>query len=67
MNKKWFYRYVGDERKRRENVGLLQEKMGDLVTQDLEKAKVLSSFASVSTINFSIHNSHRRERQRLGE
>lgn len=64
MNKKRsFYRYVGDKRKTREKVGPLQEKMGDLVTQDLEKAGVLSYFSSVSTINCS---SQRRERQGLG-
>lgn len=47
--------------------GLLQEKIGDLVTQDLEKSKVLSYFSSVSNINYSSHTSHRREKQGLGE
>lgn len=67
-NKKSFYGHVSNERKTRENVGPLKEKMGDLVTQDLEKAKVLySCFSSVFTINYSSHTSHRRERQGLGE
>lgn len=67
MNKKSFYRYVSDERKTRENVGPLQEKMGDLVTQDLEKARVLCYFSSASTVNYSSHTSHRRKRQELRE
>lgn len=67
-NQKNFYRYVGDERKTGENVGPLQEKMGDLVNQDLEKAEVLNSyFSSVFTINYSCHSSRTRERQGMGE
>ncbi|GAB0192220.1 mitochondrial enolase superfamily member 1 [Grus japonensis] len=42
--KKSFYRYVSDKRRMRENVGPLQNEMGDLVTQDMEKAGVLSDF-----------------------
>ncbi|GAB0208167.1 mitochondrial enolase superfamily member 1 [Grus japonensis] len=49
-NKKSFYRYVNDKRKMRENVGPLRNEMGDLVTQDMEKAEVLNDFfASVFT------------------
>lgn len=60
-NKKSFYGYVNDERKTREMWALFKKKMGDLVTQDLEKAKVLSYFSLVSTINYSIHKSHKRK------
>ncbi|KAJ7427303.1 hypothetical protein WISP_08354 [Willisornis vidua] len=35
-NKKSFYRYISDKR------GLLWKEMGDLVTQDMEKAEVLN-------------------------
>ncbi|GAB0210120.1 mitochondrial enolase superfamily member 1 [Grus japonensis] len=49
-NKKSFYRYVSDKRRTRENVGPLRNEMGDLVTQDMEKAEVLNDFfASVFT------------------
>ncbi|GAB0184683.1 mitochondrial enolase superfamily member 1 [Grus japonensis] len=49
-NKKSFYRYVSGKRRTRENVGPLQNETGDLVTQDMEKAEVLSDFfASVFT------------------
>ncbi|KFV97213.1 hypothetical protein N327_03267, partial [Fulmarus glacialis] len=49
-NKKSFYRYMADKRKTRENVGPLWNKMGDLVTQDMEKVEVLNDFfASVFT------------------
>ncbi|PKU45921.1 rna-directed dna polymerase from mobile element jockey-like [Limosa lapponica baueri] len=37
-NKKGFYGYIGNKRKTRENVGPLLNEMGDLVTQDIEKA-----------------------------
>ncbi|GAB0180457.1 mitochondrial enolase superfamily member 1 [Grus japonensis] len=49
-NKKSFYRYVSEKRRMRENVGPLWNEMGDLVTQDMEKAEVLNDFfASVFT------------------
>ncbi|GAB0177815.1 mitochondrial enolase superfamily member 1 [Grus japonensis] len=49
-NKKSFYRYVSDKRRTRENVGPLRNEMGELVTQDMEKAEVLNDFfASVFT------------------
>ncbi|KFZ45725.1 hypothetical protein N321_12356, partial [Antrostomus carolinensis] len=43
-NKKSFYRYVGEKRKTRENVGPLRKATGDLVTRDIEKAEVLNNF-----------------------
>jgi len=47
-NKKSFYRYVSDRRQARENVSPLWKEMGDLVTQDMDKAEVLNDvFASV--------------------
>ncbi|KAK4807184.1 hypothetical protein QYF61_024304 [Mycteria americana] len=55
-NKKSFYRYVGDKRKTRENVGPLRKETGDLVTWDMEKAEVLNDFfASVFTGKCSSH------------
>ncbi|GAB0203411.1 hypothetical protein GRJ2_002806700 [Grus japonensis] len=49
-NKKSFYRYVSEKRRTRENVGPLWNETGDLVTQDMEKAEVVSDFfASVFT------------------
>ncbi|GAB0185845.1 mitochondrial enolase superfamily member 1 [Grus japonensis] len=49
-NKKTFYRYVSDKRRTRENVGPLRNEMGELVTQDTEKAEVPNDFfASVFT------------------
>lgn len=41
---KSFYRYVGDKRKTRENVGPLQKGTGALVTQNIKKAEVLPDF-----------------------
>ncbi|KFV15589.1 hypothetical protein N340_14112, partial [Tauraco erythrolophus] len=43
-NKKCFYRYVGDKRKFKENVGTLRKDTGALVTWDIEKAEVLNEF-----------------------
>lgn len=39
-----FYKYRDDKKKTRENVGSLLNKMGDLVTHDMEKAEVLNTF-----------------------
>ncbi|GAB0183820.1 mitochondrial enolase superfamily member 1 [Grus japonensis] len=39
-----FYRYVSNKRKMRENVGPLWNEMGELVTQDMEKAEALNDF-----------------------
>jgi len=58
-NKKSFYKYISDKRKARENVGPLWKEMGDLVTQDIEKAEILSDFfASVFTGKCSSHTAH---------
>ena len=43
-NKKGFYKYIGNKRKTRENVGPLLNKTRDLVTQDIEQAEVLTAF-----------------------
>jgi len=43
-NKKSFYSYVSDERKAGKNMGPLWKEMGDLVTQDMEKAEVFNDF-----------------------
>lgn len=43
-NKNGPYEYMGDTRKTRENVGSLQNKVGDLVTQDMKKTEVLNTF-----------------------
>lgn len=50
-NKKSFNIYVGDKRKIRRNVGPLWKETGDLVTQDLEKAKVLSDLFQSSVVS----------------
>ncbi|KAK4827438.1 hypothetical protein QYF61_017995 [Mycteria americana] len=42
--KKGFYKYLGDKRKARENVGPLLNETGHLVTQGMEKAEVLNVF-----------------------
>ncbi|KAM9593774.1 uncharacterized protein ACIBXB_004867 [Morphnus guianensis] len=65
-NKKSFYRYTGDKRKIRENVGPLWMEMGDLVTRDMEKAEVLNDlffffFASVFTSKCSSHTAQDAE------
>ena len=55
-NKKSFYRYISDKRKASENMGPLWKETGDLVTRDMEKAKVLNNFfASVCTSKCSNH------------
>jgi len=48
--------YVSDRRQTRENVGPLRKEVGDLVTQDVEKAEVLNDFfASVFNSKCSGH------------
>lgn len=42
-NKTGLYRYIGDKRKSKENVGLLLNEMEGLVTQGMEKAEVLNA------------------------
>lgn len=38
------FKYTGEVRKTRENVGSLLNKTEDIVTQDMEKAEVLDAF-----------------------
>ncbi|KFP07547.1 hypothetical protein N300_15283, partial [Calypte anna] len=58
-NRKKISSYVMDKRKTRENVGPLQKETGELVTQDVEKAEVLSdNFASVFTGKDPGHSLH---------
>ncbi|PKU49555.1 hypothetical protein llap_108 [Limosa lapponica baueri] len=66
-NKKNFYKYVRDKGKTREDVGPLQKKTGDLVTQDVEKAEVLNDFfSSVFTSNGSNHTTQVAEGKNKG-
>ncbi|GAB0180635.1 mitochondrial enolase superfamily member 1 [Grus japonensis] len=47
-NKKGFFKYISSKRKTKENVGLLLNEVGALVTEDTEKAELLNAaFASV--------------------
>jgi len=49
-NKKGFFKYISSKWKTRENVGLLLNEVGALVTEDTEKAELLNAFlASVFT------------------
>jgi len=49
-NKKGFFNYISSKRKARDNVGLLMNEVGVLVTEDTEKAELLNAaFASVFT------------------
>ncbi|GAB0205688.1 mitochondrial enolase superfamily member 1 [Grus japonensis] len=49
-NKKGFFKYISSKRKTMENVGLLLNEVGALVTEDTEKAELLNAaFASVFT------------------
>jgi len=43
-NKKSFFKYINSKRKTRENVGLLLNEVGVLVTEDAEKAELLNAF-----------------------
>jgi len=50
-NKKSFFKYISSKRKTRDNVGLLLNEAGALVTEDAEKAELLNAFfASVFTV-----------------
>jgi len=53
-NKKGFFKCISSKRKTRDNVGLLLNKVGILVTEDAEKAELLNAFfASVSSAKAS--------------
>ncbi|KAK4831130.1 hypothetical protein QYF61_015433 [Mycteria americana] len=57
-NKKDSFKYMSDKRKTRENVGPLLNEMGDLVTQDMEKAEELNAaFALVLTSQTGLQES----------
>lgn len=45
IKKKKFCKYVGDKRKTKENVSSLPKEMGQLVTQNMEKAEVSNDFS----------------------
>ncbi|KAK4807033.1 hypothetical protein QYF61_000362 [Mycteria americana] len=61
-NKKGFCKYISGKRKTGENVGPLLNEIGDLVTQDMEKAEVLNAaFASVFTSKTSLQESQAPE------
>ena len=61
-NKKGFYKFIGNKRNTRENVGPLVNEALDLVTQDLEKAGVLKAFfALVFTSKASLQESQASE------
>ena len=44
-NKKDFYKHISSKRKTRENAGQLLNGTGVLVTKDIEKANILSTFS----------------------
>ena len=59
---KGFYKYTEDKKNIRENIGLLVNEMGDLVTQDMGKAEVLNAFfASVFCSKTSLQESQAPE------
>lgn len=45
-SKKGFYKYIKSKKKTKESMGLILNVAGDLVKNDMEKAKVLNSFYS---------------------
>ncbi|KAK4811175.1 hypothetical protein QYF61_019806 [Mycteria americana] len=68
-NKKGFYKYISSKRNTRESGDPLLNEVGDLVTQDMEKAEVLHAFfASVFTSKTSLQeyiSSKRRAKENL--
>ncbi|GAB0207304.1 hypothetical protein GRJ2_003196000 [Grus japonensis] len=66
--KKGFFKYISSKRKTRENVGLLLNEVGALVTEDTEKAESLNAFfASVFTAKASPQETQTLESWRRGE
>lgn len=56
--KKVFIKYISKKRKTRENMGLLLNEVGVLVTEDTEKMELLNAvFASVFTAKISTQES----------
>ncbi|GAB0176369.1 mitochondrial enolase superfamily member 1 [Grus japonensis] len=65
-NKKGFFKYISSKRKTRENVGLLLNEVGALVTEDTEKAELLNvTFASVFIAKASPQESQTLEVQAM--
>lgn len=61
-NKNGLYKYAGDKRKTRGNVGTQLNEAGDLVTQNVIKAEVLNVFfTSVFTSKSSLQESQASE------
>jgi len=61
-SRKLFYKYKDSKSKTRENVGLLLNGAGKIVTKDVEKAKVLNAFfASVFTSEIALQQSQAPE------
>lgn len=57
-NKKGLYKCTNDRRKTRENVGLLLNGAGALVSQDMEKAEMLNAFFTlVFAVKISLQHS----------
>lgn len=66
-NKKGFFKYVISKRKTRENVDLLLNEEGDLITGDAEKLEILGAFfASVLTTRSAPWESQTLEVRGLG-
>ena len=65
-NRKGFFNYVSSKRKTRENVGLLLNEVGALVTEDAEKVEI--HFALVFTIKtVSLESQTQQVRERVWE
>lgn len=58
-NKKDVCKYISNKKKRKDNMGLLLNKGGTLVTEDIEKAVLSTAFALVFTGKTSPQGSRR--------